>query len=71
LAIGDGAPFDADLAYVDLASRVLIIPPKLMVPHVEGRIVGLEIVVAELDSSRAKCDSRTGRRRCSIPNLGE
>jgi hypothetical protein len=71
LAIGDGAPFDADLAYVDLALRVLIIPPKLMVPHVEGRIVGLEIVVAELNSSGAKCDGRSGRKRGSIPNFGE
>jgi hypothetical protein len=64
-------PFNTELARVDLASLVLIIPPRLMVPHVEGRTISLEIVVAKLNGSGAKCDSSTGRKRASIPDLGK
>ena len=71
LTVGDRAPLDSELAHVDLVTRMFIIPPKLMVPHIERRIIGLEIVMAKLNSSGTKCDGNTGRLRGSIPDLGQ
>src|SRR5260221_9174403 len=69
LTVGDRAPLHAELAHLDFASRVFIIPPKLVVLHIEGRIVFLGIVMAKLNGSGTKSDGITGRDRSSIPGL--
>jgi hypothetical protein len=71
LAIGDRAPLHTELAHLDFASRVFIVPPKFVVLHIQGRIVFLGIVMAKLDGSGAEGDSSAGRDRTSIPDLGE
>jgi hypothetical protein len=71
LTVGDRTPLDAELAHVNLVLRMFIIPHKLVVPHIEAIILSLEIILAKLDSSRAQCDSDTGRVWGSIPDLGK
>jgi hypothetical protein len=71
LTVGDRTPLDAELAYVNLVLRMFIIPPKLVVPHIQAIILSLEIIMTKLNSSRAQCDSGTGRVRGSIPDLGK
>jgi hypothetical protein len=71
LTVGDRAPLDAELAHVNLVTRVFIIPTKFVVPHIEGSIVSLEIIMAKLDSSGPERDSYTGGLRGSIPGFSK
>jgi hypothetical protein len=50
---------------------MLVIPPKLVAPHIEGRVMSLIIVVAKLDYSMSEHDSSTYRSPNSIAGLGE
>jgi hypothetical protein len=71
LTVVDRAPLDPELAHVHLVPRVFIIPPKLVVPQIEGSILSLEIIMAKLDGSGAERDNGTRGDRGSIPDLGK
>jgi hypothetical protein len=52
-------PLDAELAHTNPAPWMLVIPAKLVVPHIEGRVMSLIIVVVKLDHGMSEHDSNT------------